>query len=163
MSLRAPPGVSAVRVTSTEEMRAALAQRIAWCDALVMAAAVCDWRPRHVSRRKLKKRKMPPALLLEPTPDILQALKPRKGRRIYVGFAAETGDPVPEARRKLRDKALDLIVANDVSRPDSGFDVNTNRVVLIPADGRIEALPLMSKTKVAGRIVKWLERRRARP
>ena len=80
---------------------------------------------------------------------------------MYVGFAAETGNPLPEARRKLAAKGLDLIVANDVTRPGAGFEVDTNRVTLVAADGGEQPLPLLSKAAVGLRIVKWVESRAA--
>lgn len=146
-----------IRVTTAEQMLAAVRNRVGWCDALIMAAAVADWRPRHVEQNKIKKRGAPITLQLEPAPDILLSVLPVKGGRIFVGFAAETENVEKEAARKLADKGLDLIVANDVGQPDSGFEVDTNRVTLISADGRLEALPLMSKDKVADRIVVWVE------
>jgi len=101
-----------------------------------------------------------PRLELRPTPDILQSIRPLKGDRLVIGFAAETDRLVAEARRKLKEKNLDLIVANDVSRADSGFETDTNRVVMIAPDYAL-ALPLMSKRAVAERIVRWLESRSA--
>jgi phosphopantothenoylcysteine decarboxylase/phosphopantothenate--cysteine ligase len=125
-----------------------------------MTAAVADWRPRHTAGAKLKKAAMNPVIELEPNPDILATLAQAKAGRTFVGFAAETGDPLPEARRKLIAKGLDLIVANDVSRSDSGFAVDTNRVTLIGADGTFAPLPLLTKHEVACEIVKWCETRR---
>jgi phosphopantothenoylcysteine decarboxylase/phosphopantothenate--cysteine ligase len=97
-------------------------------------------------------------LELEPNQDILATIPPQKGGRTFVGFAAETGDPLPEARRKLTDKGLDLIVANDVSLPGSGFAVDTNLVTLVARNGDPETLPLLDKRAVADHIVAWLER-----
>ncbi len=160
VALRPPARARCLRVTSAADMLAAVRCHLAGCDALIMAAAPADWRPVRPSRRKLKKADGPPVLRLRPTPDILRALAPRKGRRIFVGFAAETGRLLPEARRKRAAKRLDLIVANDVSQPDAGFEVDTNRVVLLDASGGETALPLMSKARVAARILDWLEARR---
>ncbi len=159
VALRTPAGVRRVPVVSADEMLAAVRRRFPRCDALIMAAAVADWRPARAARRKLKKAAGPPVLRLVPTPDILRALAPRKGHRLVVGFAAETGRLLAEARRKLRAKRLDLVVANDVTRRGAGFDVDTNRVVLVTPDGRAAALPLMSKARVARRIVRWVEQR----
>ena len=122
-----------------------------------MAAAVADWRPRRVRAQKIKKTMGPKVLRLEPTPDILKQLRRKKGRRIFVGFAAETQRMLAGARRKLAEKGLDLIVANDVSRRDAGFEVDTNRVTLMDASGGVQSLPLMTKAKVAARIMDWLE------
>ncbi|MBU4366059.1 MAG: hypothetical protein KKF10_02895 [Verrucomicrobia bacterium] len=96
---------------------------------------------------------------LEPTPDILKTLRTKMGRRVFIGFAAETERMLAGARRKLAEKWLDLIVANDVSRRDAGFEVNTNRVTLMEASGGVRVLPLMTKMKVAARILDWLEAR----
>ena len=162
VALGTPPGAARVDVVSARDMLAAVQARLAGADVLVMTAAVADWRPRHMAAAKLKKAAMNPVLELEPNPDILGTLAPAKGGRLFVGFAAETGDPLPEARRKLAAKGLDLIVANDVSRSDSGFAVETNRVTLIGADGTFAPLPLLTKHEVAREIVKWCEARRAR-
>lgn len=158
-SVRPPAGVRVVRVTTAREMLSAVLAHARKCDALVMAAAVSDWRPERFSRTKLKKTSASPVLRLVRTPDILARVSKMPGRRIVVGFAAETGNPAPEARRKLAEKKLDLIAANDVSRRDAGFDVPTNRLILIPAGGRIQRLPLMSKRRAAAIIVKWIESR----
>ncbi len=99
VALDAPAGVERINVLSAENMRAAVAGHVAWCDALVMAAAVADWRPTAASDRKLKKGDGPMRLELERTADILESIKSLKGARIVVGFAAETGDPVAEATR----------------------------------------------------------------
>jgi phosphopantothenoylcysteine decarboxylase / phosphopantothenate---cysteine ligase len=159
VSIPAPPGVDVRRVTTAGEMLAAVDAAINDTEVLIMAAAVADWRPVAASSRKLKKAGGPPDLKLERTPDILTRMRERKGHRLYVGFAAETENMLREARRKLLDKGLDLVVANDVSRPDAGFEVDTNRVVLLDASGETEALPLMSKQDVAERILDWVEQR----
>jgi phosphopantothenoylcysteine decarboxylase/phosphopantothenate--cysteine ligase len=162
VALPTPAGVTRVDVVSALDLLAAVQRHLPQADALVMAAAVADWRPRSVSAVKLKKAGMHPTLELEPNPDVLLAVRPLKEGRIFVGFAAETGDPLPEARRKLIAKGLDLIVANDVSQPDAGFAVDTNRVVLLPRDGAPETLPLLSKQEVAARIVRWIEQAQSR-
>jgi phosphopantothenoylcysteine decarboxylase / phosphopantothenate---cysteine ligase len=155
--LSPPRGVCLVRVTTAADMLKAVRRNLRHCDALVMAAAVADWRPRRTARRKLKKRKTAPRLDLEQTDDILLSVLPGKGTRIFVGFAAETDNVIAEARRKLAKKGLDLIAANDITRPDAGFDVDTNRVTLLARDGTQTALPLMTKDGVARRIVRWIE------
>ena len=160
VALATPPGATRVDVVSARDMLAAVQARLDDADVLVMTAAVADWRPRHTAAAKLKKTEMNPVIELEPNPDILKTLAPAKGGRLFVGFAAETGDPLPEARRKLAAKGLDLIVANDVSRVDSGFAVETNRVTLIGAEGTFAPLPLMAKLDVAREIVRWCEARR---
>ena len=155
--LSAPGNVRVISVLTAAEMLEAVTDNVEWCDALVMAAAVCDWRPAEVSSQKLKKSGNLAGPALERTPDILKAVSDRKGRRIFIGFAAETGNPVAEASRKLKEKGLDLIVGNDVSRTDSGFETDTNQVSLVDAMGVIKNLPLMSKDSVAGEIIAWLE------
>ena len=157
VSLPAPGGIRVVSVVSAAEMLEAVSTHLESCEALVMAAAVADWRPVSVSDQKVKKSQAASRLELEPTPDILMTLKPRKGSRTFVGFAAETMDIETEACRKLVAKGLDMIVANDVSQPDSGFDVDTNRVVFLTGDGSIVRLPLLSKRDVAERILDWVE------
>jgi phosphopantothenoylcysteine decarboxylase/phosphopantothenate--cysteine ligase len=160
VALQPPAGVVVIRVVTAEEMRRAVRRKLRWCDALVMAAAVADWRPARAAARKIKKQsRMALALRLVPTVDILCDVRPLKGRRLVVGFAAETGAPAERARRKLKEKGLDLIVANDVSRPDAGFDTDTNRVILLTPDGVRADWPLMSKAEAAGRLVRWLEKR----
>lgn len=157
VALEPPAGVEVVRVVTAEEMCRTVQHKVAWCDALVMVAAVADWRPAEVHTQKIKKDSAPMILRLEPTPDILKTILPQKGHRMFVGFAAETENAVAEARRKLTEKGLDAIAVNDVSRPDSGFEVDRNRVTLLARDGGSEALPLMSKRDLAARIVVWLE------
>lgn len=157
VALDPPAGVQVVRVTTADEMCAAVEGRIGWCDALVMAAAVADWRPVQAREQKIKKAEGLSVLHLERTPDILRRVMARKGGRVFVGFAAETESVLDEARRKLMEKGLDLIVANDVSRRDAGFEVDTNQVALLARDGSAEKLPLMSKREVASRIVTWVE------
>jgi phosphopantothenoylcysteine decarboxylase/phosphopantothenate--cysteine ligase len=154
-----PPDCAVRQVTTAGDMLAAVQAELGSCDVLIMAAAVADWRPRRVSDRKLKKREFDGTLQLERTPDILEAVRPLKGSRIYVGFAAETGEAVAEARRKLVAKGVDLVVANDVTGPGAGFGTDTNRVTLVPSDGQPAELPLMSKAAVAERILQWVEQR----
>jgi len=156
VALEAPGGVAVSPVVSAADMLDAVLGDLGWCDALVMSAAVADWRPKSVAAEKLKKAEMAATLELERTEDILKAVAEVKQGQVVVGFAAETEDLLTEARRKLQAKQLDLIVANDVSRPDAGFAVDTNAVTLVTAD-RADALPLMSKREVAKRLLQWLE------
>src|SRR5574344_830519 len=116
-----PSGVRRVDVTSAREMLAAVRRELPKADVLVMTAAVADWRPAKTAAKKLKKSEMKPVLRLVRNPDILKTLRPLKGKKVFVGFAAETGDPTREAVRKCREKGLDFIVANDVAAPGSGF------------------------------------------
>ena len=159
VALRPPAKAAFVPVMTANEMLAAVKQCLPRCDALIMAAAVADWRPSCVSPQKLNKKTASRVLCLEPTPDILKTLRSKKGRRVFIGFAAETERMLAGARRKLAEKGLDLIVANDVSRRDAGFEVDTNQVTLIDAFSGVQALPLMTKLKVAARIMDWLEAR----
>ena len=153
-----PAGVRRIDVVSACEMLDAVRRELGAAQALIMCAAVADWRPKRLSPVKLKKRDMEPILELEPNPDILLTLRPDKGGRLFVGFAAETGDPLAEAQRKLVAKGLDLLVANDVSQPDAGFAVDTNRVTLLAPGCDPECLPLLTKHAVADRILDRLER-----
>lgn len=149
--LQTPSGVKRIDVVSAEEMLNVLKHELKSCDILIMTAAVADWRPKNRSESKLKKNQMSEMLELVPNPDILKELAPLKRNRCFVGFAAETGDPVAEAQRKRREKNLDMIVANDVSAPDAGFAVDTNRVTLLYTKNgrnRCEKLPLMTKKDV---------------
>jgi phosphopantothenoylcysteine decarboxylase/phosphopantothenate--cysteine ligase len=151
-ALEAPWGAQVVFVETAAEMARAVSKHLAKCDVLLMAAAVADFEPGKVAKKKVKKGQTGLSISLKPTIDILSQAGKKKGRCLLVGFAAETGDPVPEARRKLKAKKLDLVVANDVSLPDAGFDVDTNRVHLVEAKGA-EELPLLSKEEVAERIL----------
>jgi phosphopantothenoylcysteine decarboxylase / phosphopantothenate---cysteine ligase len=139
------PGVEVVRVETAEEMRDAVLSRFQDADAVVKAAAVADWRPKERVEEKLKKEAGPPDVLLEPTPDILRELGERKENRFLVGFAAETGDLERAGRSKLREKHLDLIVVNQVGAEGTGFEADTNRALLLSADG--EDVPLRDWTK----------------
>jgi len=155
--LAVPEGVERVFVESAGEMLDAVEAGLAVCDVLIMAAAVADWKPAVVSPQKMKKAGASSTLDLVRTPDILQTILPLKGGKIFVGFAAETENLHQEARRKLAAKQLDLIVANDVSRVDAGFEVDTNQVILFTPDGLSRELPLMDKAAVADEIMAWVE------
>ena len=157
VAIPAPVKARLVPVVSAADMLVAVETHWEFADAIVMAAAVSDWRPAAISRQKLKKRNTGSELVLEPTADILLTLKPKKGARVVVGFAAETTDVEMEALRKLDAKGLDMIVANDVTQPDAGFDVDTNRVIFITRQAEPLALPVMSKREVGKRIVEWVE------
>jgi phosphopantothenoylcysteine decarboxylase/phosphopantothenate--cysteine ligase len=160
-----PPGVEIERVRSAVEMSRAMAQRAKGADAVIMAAAVADYMPETgAADRKIAKGDGPLTLSLVRTPDILAELGRTRGggsRPVLVGFAAETGDPRPRARQKLAAKQVDLIVANDVSRADAGFDTDTNAAVLISADGEVEE-PLQPKALLAGKILDRVEHMLAR-
>jgi len=154
IALPCPAGVDLVAVVTAEQMRNAVLAHLDAADVVVMAAAVADYRPAAPSAEKIKKERRGRLVVeLEPTPDILAELGARRGPQVLVGFAAETGDPAAAARRKLTEKNLDLVVANDVTLPGAGFDVDTNQVEIFTRDGRRIAVPLAPKALVAGRIL----------
>jgi len=158
--LDAPAGVHVERVRSAAEMARAMARHAAGADAVVMAAAVADFTPeRGAAPGKMPKADAPLTMTLVRTADILADLGRARGGAstpVLVGFAAETGDPRPRARQKLASKQIDLIVANDVSRNDAGFDAETNAAYLISADGEVE-MPLQLKTELASKILDRVE------
>jgi phosphopantothenoylcysteine decarboxylase/phosphopantothenate--cysteine ligase len=147
-----PAGIAeVVRVETAAEMQLAVMDRAPTQDVIVMAAAVADFRPKAPSDSKTKKEDGPPEIVLEPTHDFLVDLGADKpAGQVLVGFAAETEDLVAHAADKLWRKRLDLIVGNDVAQPDAGFEVDTNRAVLLDASGAVQELPLMSKAALAG-------------
>lgn len=162
-SLPDPVGVRLLRVVSAREMEETVLKEAPDCAVLIMAAAVADYRPEIYVEHKVKKEEAEELMLrLLRNPDILAevaAIREKRGMpKVVVGFAAETESLVENARKKLEEKKLDLIVANDVSSPDSGFGVDTNRVVILDREGRVERLPLMSKTEVAEEVLDRVER-----
>lgn len=160
VSLAPPRGGITIPVKSASEMHRAVMDNLEDATMVVMAAAVADYRPASVSQQKIKKNGGGIAIELEPTDDILAAVCGERAGRIVIGFAAETEHVIENARKKLAAKGADFIVANDVSAADSGFDVETNRIVLVASDGVIE-LPLMSKREAADRILDAALKRRA--
>ncbi len=152
-ALTVPVGVKLVKTRSAEDVLEAVLAESANADALIMAAAAADFQPVDVAGSKLKKRDGIPQITLEAAPDILKAVAsqmPDASRpRVVVGFAAESRDLLANAAEKLKSKKLDMIVANDISAPDAGFDVDENRVTLLYADGQKEELSLRSKFEVA--------------
>ncbi|MGA2111598.1 MAG: bifunctional phosphopantothenoylcysteine decarboxylase/phosphopantothenate--cysteine ligase CoaBC [Anaerolineales bacterium] len=157
VSLEAPAGATHLPARTANEMADAVLQACLEADLLLMAAAVADFRPAQVKDQKIKRGEGVPAFELERTRDILLELADQRRRtghpQVTIGFAAETENLIQNARRKLQQKDLALIVANDVSSPDSGFATDTNRVTLISQDGREEVLPVLSKAEVAERIL----------
>lgn len=155
--LTPPIGVEVVEVRTTQEMLDGVLTACEQADALVMAAAVADFRVKHVAEHKLKKQDGIPQIELEAAPDVLGTLAKTRERlkrlKIVVGFAAESRDLVENAAAKLTSKKLDFIAANDISALDAGFAVDTNRITLLFADGRRENLPLMGKDEVAEAII----------
>jgi phosphopantothenoylcysteine decarboxylase/phosphopantothenate--cysteine ligase len=151
--LKPPAGVEMVAVVSAQQMYAEIISRFADTDVVIKAAAVADYRPVLRQHQKMKKKSAEMNLELEKTPDILAELGQRKDRQFLVGFAAETEKLLEHARQKLAGKNLDMIVANDVSAPGAGFDVDTNIVRFLYRDGRVEDLELMSKADVADQLL----------
>ena len=150
-SLAVPSGVKIIGVRTAEEMLKAVQEAIKKADALVMAAAVADFRPVQAASKKIKRQDLSQLTVeLERTPDILALVK---GDFIRVGFAAESHDLVSNAREKLKRKGLDLIVANDITEKDCGFGTETNRVTIIDSKGKVDELPLLHKGQVAERIL----------
>ncbi|HAY21194.1 MAG TPA: bifunctional phosphopantothenoylcysteine decarboxylase/phosphopantothenate--cysteine ligase CoaBC [Desulfobacterales bacterium] len=152
-SLAAPLGVERLMVRSALEMQQVLLERFPETDALLMAAAVSDYRPASFAGQKIKRGGDEMIVRLTHNPDILQSLSSLKTRQVMVGFAAETEDIYTHARQKLERKHLDLIVANDVKALNSGFAVDTNQVTIIHRSGQVEPLPLLSKAAAADRVL----------
>jgi len=149
-----PHGPDVVRAETAEDMVAAVRSALPDADVLVMAAAIADFRPANPATQKIKKQQRPDAIELESAPDVLASTREaRPAGLAVVGFALETSDGAANAREKLKSKGLDLIVLNSATEPGSGFEVDTNRVVLIDRNGGEETLPLMSKDEVAEAIL----------
>jgi len=159
-----PVGVRRVDVASALDMRAAVLREQASAQVVVMAAAVADFRPASPAARKIKKEDLADGerltLELVANPDILAEISRERGARIVVGFAAESHDVLAAARRKLTRKGCDLLVANDISRSDAGFETDANAVLLLTPDGEVEELPLLPKSEVAARIFDRIEKLR---
>ncbi len=152
--LKPPTGAEVERVRTAEQMAQAVLRHFERASVTLMAAAVADFRPAEVSPRKIKKQDGIPTLKLEPTPDILAMLAPRRrAGQVVVGFAAETENLLANAAAKLRDKRLDFIVANDLLQEGAGFDADTNIVTLVFPDGHTKPLEKMSKLDVAQRVL----------
>ena len=149
-SLADPVAVQVVKVATALEMRDAVAKAVVNTDALIMAAAVADYRPVSMASQKLKKSAESWSVELGKNPDILEE---SRGRFIKVGFAAESEDLLENAREKVARKSLDLIVANDINAEGSGFGTATNKALLVDKAGKVEDLPLMSKQELAHRIL----------
>ena len=158
--LETPAGVERIDTRSAKQMHQAVLDRIAGASIAIFAAAVADYQPVELHSEKIKKDGAPLTISLEPTPDILADVAKNKDGRIIVGFAAETARVAENARKKLLAKNADLIVANDVTAEGAGFDLDTNIVTLFSRDGRDLALPKMSKSEVAQRILDEIVRLR---
>jgi len=150
-ALPKPVGVDVMNVGTAQEMYEAVKKTVAKADVLIMAAAVADYRPKKVSKSKIKRERASDLVLeLERTPDILGEVK---GKILRIGFAAESENLVANAKGKLEKKRLDLIVANDITAKGSGIGADTNQVVIIDRKGKVEKLPLLPKREVADRIL----------
>ena len=154
VAIEAPQGVKLVPFTTTQELFDRASELAQEQDLLIQAAAPADYRAKEIAPQKIKKQGGEPmTFTLVENPDVAATLgKAKRSGQVFVGFAAETNDVLAHARDKLARKNLDMIVANDVTRPGAGFDVDTNIVTLITKDGQ-EALPMMSKAEVAQRIL----------
>jgi phosphopantothenoylcysteine decarboxylase/phosphopantothenate--cysteine ligase len=151
-SLASPPGVRLISVTTAAEMRQAVLKEFPSATAVLMAAAVADYRPDKFEAKKIKRGDAPIQIGLQPNPDILKELGMKKNGQTLIGFAAETEELIINAGKKLREKNLDLIVANNVVEEGSGFDGDTNSATILDRKGTMHSLPLMSKDELADRI-----------
>lgn len=155
-TLQTPMGVERNDVTTAAEMKDATLEACQGADSLLMAAAVADFRPSKTTDHKIKRREGIPKVVLEPTDDILEMVARRSSDArpsVIVGFAAESQDLVDNARKKMEEKGLSLIVANDITSTDAGFEVETNRATILDPSGKVEELPLMVKSALAERIL----------
>jgi phosphopantothenoylcysteine decarboxylase/phosphopantothenate--cysteine ligase len=163
-ALATPGGVERVDVETAMEMREVVLARLESASIVIKAAAVADFRPEVREEQKIKKASLESqdgiTLRLVTNPDILAEVCAQKGDRLVVGFAAESEDVVQSALRKIKQKGCDLLVANDISRADAGFNVDTNSVHLITPDGEIEEIPLSSKREVAAQILDRVQKLR---
>ena len=153
VNLQTPADVARINVETAVEMKQRVDSLAPEADVIIMAAAVADFKPKRVVDQKIKKARGVPGLELEENPDILSHLRKLSPEAILVGFAAETQNLEAEAGRKLREKDVDFIVANDVSRPGSGFDAETNEVVVLSAEGASHHLTLKPKRVLAGELL----------
>lgn len=152
-ALNCPAGAELVPVLTAREMYAAVLERYEECNLVIKAAAVADYRPAETAEQKLKKDGSGMVLELQPNPDILMELGRRKGEHVLIGFAMETERAGERARKKLRQKNLDMIVVNDLTVPGAGFASPTNQVCIINREGEAEELPLMTKEILAHHIL----------
>jgi phosphopantothenoylcysteine decarboxylase/phosphopantothenate--cysteine ligase len=165
-SLPTPAGVDRIDVETALEMREAVRGEFERASIAILCAAVADFRPAHPAARKIKKEDLPSggglSLELVPNPDILAEISGERGDRIVVGFAAESHDVLAAARRKLERKGCDLLVANDVSREEGGFESERNAVAFVWPSGELEELPLLPKSEVASQLLDRVEKLRGR-
>lgn len=162
--LQTPIGVRRVDVETALDMQRAVQREFASATVVIMTAAVADFRVAKPADRKIRKEDLPSgagfSLELVRNPDILKEIGEEKAGRIVVGFAAESHDLIESARRKLATKKCDIVVANDITREGSGFDVDANAVVFVWPGGAVEELPLLPKLEVAGRLLDHVEKLR---
>ena len=151
-----PVGARLISVTTAAEMREAVLEEFPSSTAVIMAAAVTDYRPVDFANQKIKRGKGPIELRLEPNPDILKEIGARKNGKLLVGFAAETEELIANAEKKLREKNLDMIVANNVTEAGAGFDIDTNVATILDRTGAVRSLPLMSKEALAEEVLDHL-------
>ena len=151
-ALEPPVGARFIAVTTAADMREAILKEYAQCTSVIMAAAVSDYHAASVAEKKIKRGKGPIELRLEPNPDILKELGQNKDGKWLIGFAAETEDLTANAQKKLREKNLDMVVANNVAETGSGFDGDTNIATIVDRTGATRALPMMSKDELADQI-----------
>lgn len=153
-----PDGAQIISITTSDELYRAVHRAVPQCDVLVMCAAVSDYKPAMVEPRKMKKRNTPFALELIPTRDILASLSKENRSYLVVGFAAETHDLEANAQKKLQEKNCDLIVANDVSRTDSGMESDENAVTIFLRNGEARKISRTSKRIIARELVKIISK-----
>jgi phosphopantothenoylcysteine decarboxylase / phosphopantothenate---cysteine ligase len=153
VNIEPPAGAEVVRVRTSQEMRDAVFAQLAPATVVVQCAAVADFRPSVESKHKIKKTAARVSLELEPTPDILAELGQKRGNRLLIGFAAETENLCESARRKLEAKDCDMVVANLVGQPGSGFEADANEVVLVLRSGEFVPLARASKREIADGIL----------
>ena len=152
-TLRSSPGIKRINIETAEEMLNAVRGNIETADVLIMSAAVADYTPARVASNKLKKETSSLALQLSPTTDILLNLSATKGKRIHIGFALETENGLENARKKLAEKNLDIIVLNSAAQAGAGIGADTNIITLIDSGGETTDYPMMSKHECARVIV----------
>jgi phosphopantothenoylcysteine decarboxylase/phosphopantothenate--cysteine ligase len=158
LEVPSPSGVERVEASSVRDMRDAVRDALRDADVLIMAAAPADFRPVKAADQKIKKTSSLPVIELDRAEDILAStLDARRSDALIIGFALETQDLLDNAAKKLADKKLDLIVANDATEEGAGFGVDTNRVTLLSKDGSREDLPLMSKNDLADALLDRIE------
>ena len=151
--LPSPSGVKVIRVLTADDMYRAVMEHAGTAQVIIMAAAVSDFKPAVSTDHKIKKHEAPTILQLEPTRDILLELGKTAGERFLVGFAAETDNVHQNAIKKLKEKKLDMIVANDLARAGAGFEIDTNSVTIIDRTGKSAELPVMQKSEIAAHIL----------